>query len=127
MHDGGKILIGLGVFLAVVTMPMWYHAVTGTETAPPELVLPTDSKQCVAETDYMRALHMDLLNEWRDDVVRRADRIHVGIDGKEYDKSLTNTCLGCHTNKKEFWNRCHDYAGVDPYCWECHVDPGEIQ
>ncbi len=127
MHDGGKILIGLGVFLAVVTMPMWYHVVTGTETAPPELVLPTDSKQCVAETDYMRALHMDLLNEWRDDVVRRADRIHVGIDGKEYDKSLTNTCLGCHTNKEEFCNRCHDYAGVDPYCWACHVDPGEIQ
>ena len=127
MHNGGKILIGLAVFLVVVTIPMWYHAVTGTETTPPELVLPTDSKQCVAETEYMRALHMDLLNEWRDDVVRKADRIHVGIDGKEYDKSLTKTCLGCHTNKADFCNRCHDYAGVNPYCWECHVDPGEIQ
>ena len=127
MHNSGKILIGLAVFLVVVTIPMWYHAGTGTETAPPELVLPTDSKQCVAETEYMRALHMDLLNEWRDDVVRKADRIHVGIDGKEYDKSLTKTCLGCHTNKADFCNRCHDYAGVNPYCWECHVDPREIQ
>ena len=127
MHNGGKILAGLFIFLAVVTMPMWYHVVTGTETAPPELARPKDAEQCVAPTEYMRAMHMDLLNQWRDDVVRRADRVHVGIDGKEYDKSLTNTCLSCHTNRAEFCNRCHDYAGVTPYCWECHVDPGEIQ
>ncbi len=37
---------------------------------------------------------------------------------------LTGTCLtGCHTNKADFCDRCHNYAGVSVYCWECHVDP----
>jgi len=70
---------------------------------------------------------MDLLNQWRDDVVRRADRIHVGRDGKEYDKSLSRTCMSCHSNKTEFCDRCHNYAAVAPYCWECHVEPREVQ
>jgi hypothetical protein len=38
--------------------------------------------------------------------------------------SLTGTCLtGCHTNKAEFCDRCHNYAAVSVYCWDCHVDP----
>jgi hypothetical protein len=75
----------------------------------------------------MRSSHMDLLNAWRDDVVRRADRVWVGPHGKEYDKSLSLTCMGCHSNKAEFCDRCHNYASVNPYCWECHVAPGEAK
>ena len=37
--------------------------------------------------------------------------------------SLTNTCLGCHSNKAQFCDQCHNYLEVTPYCWDCHVDP----
>jgi hypothetical protein len=39
--------------------------------------------------------------------------------------SLTRTCLDCHSNKAEFCDRCHTYMAVDPYCWDCHVEPKE--
>jgi hypothetical protein len=35
--------------------------------------------------------------------------------------------MGCHVNKSEFCDRCHDYTAVTPYCWECHVEPREVQ
>ena len=28
----------------------------------------------------------------------------------------------CHANKAEFCDRCHNYAAVKPYCWDCHID-----
>jgi hypothetical protein len=72
---------------------------------------------------YMKSWHMDLLNTWRDDVVREGKRIHVSRDyGTRYEMSLTKTCLGCHSNKKKFCDQCHDYIGVEPYCWDCHIE-----
>ncbi len=128
MNDAGKIIGGLVIFLLLVTSPMWYHLAAGNEAGEPELVIPAAAGEvCVADAEYMRAFHMDLLNEWRDEVVRKGDRIHVAPDGKEYDRSLSRTCMGCHTNKAEFCDRCHDYAAVTPYCWGCHVEPKEVQ
>ena len=126
MHDAGKIIAGLVVFLALVTLPMWYQVARGAGTAPPELEMARDSKQCVAPTEYMRALHMDLLNLWRDQAVRDGDRIYVGVGGKEYEKSLTGTCLGCHSSREAFCDRCHEYVGAEPYCWDCHGRPAEV-
>jgi len=127
MHDAGKVVAGLVVFVVIVTSPVWFHVVRGADTAAPELELPAGGGQCVEPTSYMRQLHMDLLNQWRDDVVRRGDRIHKAPDGKEYEKSLTNTCLKCHPKRETFCNRCHDYAGVTPYCWDCHVEPAATE
>lgn len=127
MHDGGKITAGLLIFLVIVTSPIWYQLVRSAETAPPELVISPEYTKCVASKEFMRALHMDLLNQWRDDVVRRNDRNHVGPDGNVYEKSLSRTCMKCHFNKAEFCDRCHNYAGVSPYCWDCHVQPTEAQ
>ena len=31
--------------------------------------------------------------------------------------------LGCHENKAAACDSCHDYLQVQPYCWDCHVDP----
>ena len=124
MHDGGKILAGLVVFLAVVLSPLWYHAVQGAESwGPPELGSATGGEECVEPTAYMRSLHMDLLNNWRDEAVRSEDRTYVGFGGKEYEKSLAGTCMNCHSNKEEFCDRCHEYVGVEPYCWDCHAEP----
>lgn len=122
MHDAGKISVGLAIFLALVTLPVWYQAARGAEPGAPELVAATGGPECVAPTEYMRALHMDLLDAWRDEAVREGDRIHIGPSGQKFDKSLTGTCIGCHDNKAEFCDRCHSYVGAEPYCWECHVE-----
>ena len=123
MSDAAKVIAGLVIFLVIVTSPMWYHLVSGTTPEPPELEAPTNATECVEDTAYMRAFHMDLLNEWRDDVVRDGDRDHVAPNGMHYDKSLSRTCMNCHSNKDKFCDRCHDYAGVETYCWDCHVEP----
>jgi hypothetical protein len=123
MHDAGKVIVGLAVFLAVVTSPVWYQAAKGAVAGPPDLKIKSESPVCVAETSYMRSLHMDLLDNWRDDAVRNGDRVYVGLGGVEYDKSLEGTCLGrCHSNQEEFCDRCHEYVGADVYCWECHAE-----
>jgi len=123
MRDKGAILAGLIVFLALATFPIWYNLVAGGQSAPPELVLPPEGGQCVAATDYMRTDHMTLLMDWRDEVVRANDRIYTTSDGRRYYKSLSGTCMGCHADKEQFCDRCHDYVAVTPYCWDCHVVP----
>jgi hypothetical protein len=121
MHDGGKIILGLVVFLALATFPIWYNAVIGEEAKAPDIPKPTKGEFCVEDTDYMKREHMTLLMEWRDEVVREDDRTFVDAHGREFDKSLTGTCLDCHENAEDFCFECHDYAGVSPYCWDCHV------
>ena len=69
---------------------------------------------------------MDILvDDWREAVVREGIRSYVGSDGREYEISLTETCLGCHSNKSEFCDKCHNYVGVRPDCWDCHNVPEE--
>jgi hypothetical protein len=122
MHDAGKVMVGLVIFLAVVTSPVWSHALKGTAVGAPELTIGGESTVCVAETSYMRSLHMDLLNDWRDEAVRDGDRVYVGLGGVEYDKSIGGTCLeSCHSNREEFCDRCHEYVGEEVTCWECHT------
>jgi len=69
--------------------------------------------------------HMQMLNDWRDQAIRNGQRVYVATDGKEYVVSLQNTCMDCHNNKTKFCDQCHNYAGVTPYCWECHIEPKE--
>ena len=78
--------------------------------------------QCVESAEYMRDSHMVLLDEWRDAVVREGHRTYVSSTGERHEMSLTKTCLGCHTDKSKFCDRCHDFVGEAPYCWDCHVD-----
>ena len=44
-------------------------------------------------------------------------------DHRRYYKSLSGTCMSCHDDKAGFCDKCHDYLGVQPYCWDCHVEP----
>ena len=128
MSDRGKILIGLFLFVILVTYPFWGRLVSpeGAAAARPELVYPDSSKGpfCVEDTPYMTSNHMDLLNRWRDDLVRDGITEWVSSSGKTYFPSLTKTCLGCHDDRDGFCTRCHDYANVTPTCWECHTTPG---
>ena len=124
MHDGGKILTGLAVFLLLLLLPFWHNALGGSSTAPsPKIV--TAEKECVAPKETIRATHMELLNSWRDTVVREGKRTYVSGNGRTFDMSLTRTCLSCHSNKKEFCDACHTYLAVAPYCWDCHIETKE--
>ena len=84
-------------------------------------------------TDWMRANHMQMLIDWRENVVRTAERKvttsrgreFVAPNGKKYLASLTNTCLECHSNKAQFCDQCHNYAAVAPNCWGCHLETGK--
>lgn len=123
MYDAGKIIPGLIIFVILLTSPIWYSVASGRINFVPEPQIVTEEKQCVEPTLYMRENHMHLLDEWRQMVVREGERTYIASDGKEYEISLTDTCMKCHSNKKEFCDQCHDYAGVTPNCWDCHNAP----
>ena len=126
MNDKGKIVAGLIIFFAILTFPLWYNR--GIASAPPKVDLTPKAqaaKTCIADKAFMRTEHMKLLNDWRNTVVRDGKRIYVNASGKEYVASLSDTCMNCHSNKAEFCDRCHNYASVTPYCWDCHTYPEE--
>jgi hypothetical protein len=125
MYNAGKIILGLLLFVGLVTFPFWYNA--GRAAVPPELVLPEKEKECVEPAQFMRAKHMELIDQWRNEVVRKGNRIYVGFNGKKYDMSLQNTCMGCHKEKEKFCDRCHNYVAVTPNCWSCHIEPKEMR
>lgn len=125
LYDGGKIIPGILLFFTGITFPMWYNFAKGAAGTVPEPKITISEKRCVAPKEIMRATHMELLNEWRDRVVRHNQRFFITVDGRRYEMSLCRTCMNCHANKKEFCDSCHNYVGVDPYCWNCHVEPKE--
>jgi hypothetical protein len=129
MRDRGKIIIGLIVFLILMTFPIWYNALQGvTAMEDPEIAtrdVPGKDK-CVRSAEYMRPFHMDLLNEWRDKVVREGERYTEGPYGGQIEMSLSNSCLDCHSNKENFCDRCHNTLAVNPYCWDCHLTKAEV-
>ena len=125
MYDAGKIVPGLLIFLALVTFPIWYGLGSGQEATVPEIKKPVGEERCIEDARYMRREHMQVVVDWRDEAVRDQERIYEASDGQLYYKSLTATCMGCHTDKAASCDRCHDYLSVDPYCWDCHVVPKE--
>jgi hypothetical protein len=124
MSDRAKVIVLVVVLLAGALFPVWrMFGETRETTRPPELELPKNASDCVEATDYMIGNHMDLLNRWRDAVVREGEKEYTSSSfGKTYVMSLTGTCLECHTDSEKFCNRCHDYADVQPTCWNCHVE-----
>ncbi len=129
MYDARKIVPGLLIFAGLITFPIWYGH--GRGQAAPDIKLDTPAierlaeKRCIEPTPYMKASHMELIDRWRSEVVRNGRRLYVASNGKEYEMSLSRTCLNCHSNKDRFCDRCHTYEGVNPNCWNCHSAPKE--
>lgn len=121
MSDKGTVIIGLAILLVAAAFPVWYGFLPGKRTAPPVIEKPAGETKCVEDTDYMTARHMDLLNTWRDEVVREGKRTHVSKDGRKFEMSLTRTCMKCHVDREQSCDRCHNYMAVHPYCWDCHL------
>jgi hypothetical protein len=127
MYDGGKIITGLVIGLAILLFPFFYTAGKAAKAPEPELTPKAkEAKTCIEPTKYMRAEHMKVLDQWRDEVVRVNERYYKSAHtGKTYYKSLQVTCMDCHSNKSKFCDKCHEYASVDPFCWDCHIEPKE--
>ncbi len=122
MYNKGTIIPGLIIFVVLVTSPVWYNKLDAGEPPKPELP-PGGELKCVRPAAEMKDIHMSLLNEWRDDVLRDANRTTVEVDGKVYRKGLQMACMQCHTSKEKFCDTCHEYVSVKPYCWDCHLTP----
>lgn len=125
MYNKLTVIPGLVIFVLLVTAPVWLNAVGGESTVPKVELPPGGEKACVASAVEMRANHMQLLNEWRDNVLRDGNRTTVTVDGKVYRKGLQMACMECHSNKEKFCDSCHEYASVKPFCWDCHLSPTE--
>lgn len=159
MNKGGKkITLGLLIFVIIIIFPILYNQ--GKANAGPDINLDTpaiaqlDNKECIESAEYMRANHMQLLLDWRDAAVREGETVYVNSQGKEFEISLQNTCLECHSDTSaalvtlaannqsfsstsdassvtsspnNFCFSCHDYAAVKPDCWSCHSDPRGAQ
>lgn len=86
-------------------------------------------KQCIESAEYMRANHMKLLKQWREEAVRMGKTEYINSQGKSFKISL-QTCLHCHYDPAlnitdQFCISCHDYTAVKPNCWSCHTWPKE--
>lgn len=129
MNDRPFILGGLIIFVVFVTAPIWHGVATRKiALAAPEIKLPVRERECVAPVGYMRTSHMQLLDDWREEVVRTGQRKYVAYNRKVYEKNLTQTCLSaCHGSRQEFCDRCHNYNGVSTLsCWKCHSDTPQV-
>jgi hypothetical protein len=133
-----KAIIAFAIFLLVLTTPFIVAAAQGNignaatapqladECAPNDdycLERPDPAKGDVCsitgDNEYVTANHPVVLKDERNEAVRH------GVRNK--DHSLKE-CFTCHVDKKTFCDRCHDYSGVQPTCFNnaggCH-DTGE--
>jgi hypothetical protein len=147
MNSRAGVIVALVVALVVLTVPFWYalgQRVTGRSQAAPDIPKPTNAENCVENN--MRARHMQVIDEWRDAVVREGQRVYPSQDHRdphtgepvEYVMSLTETCLlKCHSTEENpktdeagnvlsvqqrFCNECHQFANIRPNCWDCHLE-----
>ena len=142
MTDRLRITAGLVVAVAGLTSPFWYTWAAGHPGAPPRLELPEG--RCVEDREWMRDHHMQLLDQWRTAVVREGQSTYVSKAYRTtHEMSLTKTCMGCHTSRETFCDRCHEYADVASLhplrqfgttefgktpgigCWDCHHKAAE--
>ncbi|GBE04846.1 MAG TPA: cytochrome C [Nitrospirae bacterium] len=119
MSDGWKIIAGLIIVIGLVTFP--FYANFGKTVELPSTLEADPGEMHLGDIPLvnMRSEHMQLLNRWREEVVREDER-YIMFDGDEYEKSLQNGCLSCH-EKEDFCTKCHTFVGVRPYCWDCHI------
>jgi len=81
-------------------------------------------EQCVAETNFMRRNHMDLLNHQRDETV---------IKGIRTEPFSLVECVDCHVQrdannvpiridaKDQFCASCHTFVAAKIDCFSCHA------
>jgi hypothetical protein len=125
MHKPVKIIAILVLAGVMISLPLLLNV--GHAYVEPELSLDTPTiktlttPECIESRAYMQANHMQLLDEWRDAVVREGSTTFINSTGQPFEMSLDETCLDCHSNRTEFCDTCHEFMDVKPYCWDCHT------
>ena len=111
----------LRVFLGLMLAAGPVLAADAGRTPVPVIERAASGAQCVADPQFMRRNHMDLLKHQRDDTVRE------GVRGAKF--SLKG-CIECHASREtgsvtkastNFCVSCHSYAAVKIDCFECHA------
>ncbi|TVM25368.1 sulfate reduction electron transfer complex DsrMKJOP subunit DsrJ, partial [Oceanidesulfovibrio marinus] len=113
MYNAKYTVPAIVVLLILATIPFWWCSILVPDDKTPELALPEDQDKCNEAADYMKANHMQMLNDWRDRVVRQGERLYPAPAGKVSEMSMQNNCMKCHTNKAEFCDQCHYTASGD--------------
>ncbi len=84
---------------------------------------------CIADPNFMRVNHMDMMKHDRDETMLLGDR---GI------KFSLKQCVECHAvagpdsepvsykSEKHFCRVCHDYAAVKIDCFQCHNSKPDV-
>ena len=134
IYNKGPVFLGILVFLALALFPFYNNFGKTNKKPEPKTDTPAimeyeklnGKKECIESKEYMRAEHMQILNQWRDSVVRDYNRGYISDSNHQrWNMSLQNECMRCHSNKKKFCDECHNYLAVKPYCWDCHIAPKE--
>ncbi len=129
MYNSKYVIAGIAIFLVLFTSPYWLN-IASDKYEYPKQALPVgvngEKLECVEPAEWMKANHMDLLDDWRNAALRDEKRIYISSTGKEWEASLQNTCMTCHANYENFCLNCHTQNAVEPYCWDCHIEPEGI-
>ena len=123
IYNAKVVIPVLLLFVGLLTYPLWQ----GGTNERPELQKPAKGTHCVESAEWMRANHMQLLDQWRHEVVREQKRTYTSTTGETYNKSLSETCLDCHQSKEQFCDQCHEYASVKLVCFNCHLNPEDLE
>ena len=119
-----RICIGVIIFFAL----NFVNLANGGDLGPK--IFQGKGSQCVAETEFMRINHMNLLVHQGEKTLRR------GIRGGDFS---LKECISCHTvpgkdnnpvtfdSDQHFCRSCHDYAAVKIDCFSCHNSVPESQ
>ncbi len=137
----GATIAALAAFLALgaLTGAPWGGTIqaacaAGDSGVPYPAITRGKGESCVAETDFMRRNHMNLLAHQRDATMRRGIRT---------TRFSLKECVACHAvpgsegtpvgadDPRFFCNSCHEYTAVRIDCFQCHASrpkaPGQAR
>ena len=75
MYNAKAVITGIVIFVVLFSSPFWVSYL-GQDYTKTDVVLPKDEKNCIEDVEFMRAQHMRLLNEWRDEALRKENRVY---------------------------------------------------
>lgn len=106
------VVLGLAALAVPLLLALVGFAARPSQSSP-WLAPARAGTRCVLPRAEMRYQHMTHLKAMRDRVVRSGDR--------SAQTQGISSCQGCHANREQFCDRCHEQAGVTPDCFGCHA------